>query len=310
MIDKTSFQSDLNYSGNKTYSALSIDVEDGVNILMRDMFNIDMPPTARVIDNVKILLDLFNESRVKATFFILGEIASAYPSLVREIASNGHELGVHGYYHNQLFRLTPATFREELHKAKALIEEVIGNQVYGFRAPAFSVMEITKWSLAIISELDFKYDSSIVPAKGKRYGWPGINKEIHRLILPGGNTLIEVPLSVINFFGRTIPACGGGYLRYFPYYFTRRAFRVIQEHRPVIVYLHPYELDAGRYPEFFYESKATLSLRKRLRLNLYRLNKDTVERKLGCLVKEFQFKPIIEIINDFEKGSEIPVRHL
>lgn len=296
--------------GKGIYSALSIDVEDGLNILMRDLFNINISPTTRVINNVNILLDLFSENKVRGTFFILGEIASAYPFLVRTISSHGHELGVHGYYHDQFFKLTLNKAREDIYRAKSLIEEISGERIYGFRAPAFSIFENTRWGLDVISDLGFKYDSSIVPVRGDRYGWIGFMKEINRLVLPGGNTLIEVPISVINTLGRTIPACGGGYLRYFPYWFTRRAFMTIQKHRPVIVYLHPYELDTDRYPDFFYESKATLSLKKRLPLSFYRINKGTVKRKLSCLIKEFHFKPIIEIINDFEKHGKIPVNHL
>jgi polysaccharide deacetylase family protein (PEP-CTERM system associated) len=297
------------YSG-EIYSALSIDVEDGLNILMRDMFDVNIPPTERVIRNTEIILDLFNKNNVKATFFILGEIASAYPSLVRAIASYGHEIGVHGYNHDQFFKLTPTKAREDIYKAKTLIENITGARVYGFRAPAFSIFENTRWGLDVISELGFKYDSSIVPSKGDRYGWPEISKEIHRLMLSGGNSLIEVPISVINILGRTIPACGGGYLRHFPYCFTRKAFLTIRKQRPVIVYLHPYELDKDRYPDFFYEAMASLRFRKRLSMSFYRWNKGTVQRKLHRLIEEFHFTSIIDIVNDYEKHSQVPVRYL
>jgi len=292
------------------HSALSIDVEDGINIWMRDLFNIEMAPTRRVIANVNVLLGLFSENEVKATFFILGEIASAYPELIKRIFSYGHEIGVHGYHHDQLFKLTPEKAREDIYYAKTLIEDITGDRIYGFRAPGFSITNNTKWGLHVISELGFKYDSSIVPAKGDRYGWPEFSKEIHRLILPGGNTLLEVPLSVINILGKPIPVCGGGYLRYLPYNFTRKAFRIIEKDRPVIVYLHPYELDKDKYPDFFYKAKASANFKKRVSLAFYRINKGTVEGKLRNLIKEFQFKPIIEIINGLKKLEKIPTKHL
>jgi polysaccharide deacetylase family protein (PEP-CTERM system associated) len=293
-----------------TCSALTIDVEDGINILMQDVFNTPMEPTTRVIDNVQNLLDLFQENHTKATFYILGEIALSFPDLVKKIASQGHEIGVHGYHHDQIFRLTPQKAREDLKKAKTLIEDVSGCAVYGFRAPAFSIDEKTSWCLEILSELGFKYDSSIMPAKANRYGWPDFPKEIQQLNLKNGSTLIEVPLSVTHFIGRTIPACGGGYLRYFPYRFTQKAFTAIQQSRPVIVYLHPYEIDTVRYPDYFYKAKATLPLKKKLPLSIYRLNKGTVKRKLDLLMKEFPFKPVIEIIQDLEGEHKIPVRNL
>ncbi|MCK5691800.1 MAG: polysaccharide deacetylase family protein [Bacteroidales bacterium] len=283
------------------YSALSIDVEDGVNILMRDLFGEDMSPTDRVIGNVDVLLDLFGKYDVRATFFILGEIASAYPALVKKIASGGHELGVHGYNHDQIFKLTPEKAREDIHRAKALIEDVSGKAVHGFRAPAFSISKETSWALDILAELGFSYDSSIVPASAKRYGWPGFRQEIHRMDLSGGRSLIEVPLSVSSLLGRSIPACGGGYLRHFPYALTRSSFLKIQKERPVIVYLHPYELDTGKYPDFFYKAKASLDLKQRIPLSFYRLNKGTVKGKLEKLIREFHFKPIIDIIEDYER---------
>ena len=291
-------------------SALSIDVEDGLNILMHDIFKVNMSPTKRVINNVNILLDLFSEHNVKSTMFILGEIAVEYPDLVRKMASYGHEIGVHGYYHDQIFKLTPQKAKKHIYKAKALLEEVTGQPVYGFRAPAFSIFEETKWCLEVLADLGFKYDSSIVPAKGKRYGWPEIDKDIHKLKLSEEKSIIEVPLSVTNFMGKTVPACGGGYLRYFPYCFTKQAFKTINKERPVIVYLHPYELDTGKYPDFFYESLASLPLKRRLPLQMYRFNKGTVHRKLSNLIKEFNFKPIIEIIKEAEEHRELPVNQI
>lgn len=291
------------------YSALTIDVEDGINILMRDLFHTDIPPTPRVIDNVKILLNLFKKNGVRGTFFVLGEIAETYPSLIHEIALCGHELGVHGYFHNQIFKLTPKQAKEDIYKAKALIEDLTGEKVYGFRAPAFSIMEQTKWVLEILSELEFKYDSSIVPAKAKRYGWPGFSKEMHRLLLSNGKSLIEVPLSVVDIMGIAIPACGGGYLRYLPYPLTLQAFKIIQKNRPVIVYLHPYEIDINKYPDFFYDAMNVFSLKKKISISCYRINKGTVKKKLENLIKRFPFKPIIDIIDEYENHSKMPIKN-
>jgi polysaccharide deacetylase family protein (PEP-CTERM system associated) len=299
-----------NYMDAKTYSALSVDVEDGINIAMNDFFNIKMPPTERVIKNIDILLNLFNERNVKATFFVLGEIAYTFPGLVKNISSNGHELGVHGYHHDQFFKLNPIKAKEDLHRAKTLIEDITGRNVFGFRAPAFSISKNTAWALDIIADLGFRYDSSIVPAKVNRYGWGGFDKGIHHLILDGGKSLIEVPLSVVNILGKMIPACGGGYLRYLPISFTRLAFRNIQKQHPVIVYLHPYELDKEKYPDFFYKAKASADIKRRLSLSFYQINKGTVERKLRSLINEFQFKPINEIIDNLEKDGVIGTKQL
>ena len=286
---------------NKKYpSALTIDVEDGINILMRDVFKVDMPPTSLVVDNVMVLLDLFEKKDVTGTFFILGEIAEYYPKLVRDIASKGHEIGVHGYYHDQIFRLTHEKARNEIGRAKALLEDITGEKVSGFRAPAFSVTEETSWILETLSEIGFLYDSSVMPVKAKRYGWPGFKKDIQTLKLKNGNTIIEVPLSVTGFFGKQIPACGGGYLRYFPYYFSYAAFKKIQGQRSPILYLHPYEIDVKKYPEYFYKAMSSLPLDKKIPLSFYRLNKGTVLRKLTRLIEEFSFVPLIKIIESWD----------
>ena len=289
----------------KSRSSITIDVEDGLNILMKDHFNISIPPTDRVVKNVDILLDLFLKHDTRATFFILGEIADAFPGLIRKIDSCGHEIGVHGYIHDQLFKLTPEKFACDIKKTKAMLEDITGKTVFGYRAPAFSITQETSWALEIIAEAGFKYDSSIMPAQMKRYGWKGFEKDIVRLDLPGKTSLIEVPLPVINLLGNPVPACGGGYLRYFPLGFTKWAFSSIVRNRPVIMYLHPYELDTTNYPDFFYEARKTLKIRKALPLLIYRLGKGTVKGKLDSLLRKHKFIPLTEIIGCLENENAI-----
>ncbi len=289
---------------------MSIDVEDGINILMRDIFNIELPPNERVVRNVNAILDLFEVNNVRGTFFILGEIAVAYPGLVRSIMVRGHELGVHGFYHDQIFKLDREKAHESIFRAKSVIEGISGKQVFGFRAPAFSINKNTAWVLEVISELGFKYDSSIMPVSSNRYGWPGFNKEIVFLKLQNGMDLIEVPLTTVQFAGRTFPACGGGYLRHLPYFITKRALSSVQNERPAVVYLHPYELDTERYPDYFYNARSATSFRHRLPLLFYRLNKSSVMGKLRKIVQEYEFTTAINVIEDLEARHMITVKYL
>ncbi len=297
---------DNNNQAKSYISALTIDVEDGINILMRDNFNIMMQPTDRVVKNVETILELLDNYDVKATFFILGEVAESYPHLVKRINSKNHEIGIHGYYHDQVFKLNPEKLRIETSRAKSLIENLIGKQVYGYRAPAFSINQQTSWALEIIADCGFKYDSSVSPAKTGRYGWNGFIKNITKLKFDDNKSITEVPLSVANFIGKEIPVCGGGYLRYFPYYFTKQYFKSIQKKRPVIVYLHPYELDVDKYPQYFYKAKSRASLKIKLSLMFYRLKKATVKNKLEHLLNEFQFLPLNELIRNLEYDGRIP----
>lgn len=288
------------------YSALTIDVEDGINIAMRDSFHIEMKPTGRVVDNVDVILEICDRHKVKATFFVLGEIAEFFPDLIKKIDANGHEIGIHGYHHDQVFRLTPQKLKSELTRARNLIEHIIGKKVLGFRAPAFSINANTSWALPVVAECGFAYDSSIYPSLSPRYGWKGFSEQIYNIQLGAGTSLIEVPLSVYNIMGKNLPVCGGGYLRYFPYGFTRKAFSSISRKRPVIVYMHPYELDTERYPDYFYNARSKAALRQKLPLMFYRFKKDTVKSKLEHLTGEFRFLPLRDIISNLDKAGLIP----
>lgn len=293
-------------SGDSFYSALTIDVEDGINISMHDYFGIDMKPTSRVVDNVDTILDICSTNNVKATFFILGEVAEAFPGLIKKIDYEGHEIGVHGYHHDQIFKLTPEKLRMELTRAKDMMENLTGQRVYGFRAPAFSINEKTSWALRIISECGFEYDSSIYPSVSGRYVWHGFSKQICRLELDSTTSIIEVPMSVLSFMGRDFPVCGGGYLRYFPYLLTQKAFRSINKQRPVIVYLHPYELDTKKYPELFYDARSKAQLKQKLPLLFYRFKKNTVKGKLSSLAREYRYIPLRQIISNLGTAGLIP----
>jgi polysaccharide deacetylase family protein (PEP-CTERM system associated) len=208
--------------------ALTVDLEDYRSIVARDYFGREVPPDAIVVENTERLLGWFAERDVRATFFALGDVVESYPQLIRDIASAGHELGVHGHHHRQVFKLTPESFRREVEIPKQMIEDLIGGPVRGHRAPAFSIMPKTAWALDILAELGFRYDSSIMPIHGRRYGWPGYPLDIHTHRLNDRRPLVEAPLSTVRLMGRQVPVGGGGYLRHFPLSFTRWGLRRIQ----------------------------------------------------------------------------------
>jgi polysaccharide deacetylase family protein (PEP-CTERM system associated) len=275
-------------------NALTIDVEDYHNVIARDWLDREGPPTRAVVDNTRRLLRDFSECGVRGTFFVLGEVAEAYPELIGEIASGNHELGVHGYYHRQIFKLTRESFRREISDAKAIIEDICGTAVRGHRAPAFSIMPQTQWALEVLAEEGFSYDSSIFPIAARRYGWPGFNTDIHNICLPGGGSIIEAPLTTVTFMGRRFPACGGGYLRHFPGAVTCWAMRRVQRERPAIVYLHPYEIEAAHaLPQSDLEKNPALARFHRLQQR----NRSTTESKIKRLLHEFEFSTLWDVIS-------------
>lgn len=278
--------------------AMTIDVEDYHSVFGRDWLERDAPPTEAVVRNTRRMLGWLAERDVRCTCFVLGEVAETFPDLIREIAAGGHELGVHGYYHRQVFKLNPDSFRREVADAKALIEDIAGAPVSGHRAPAFSIMPETSWALDVLAEVGFEYDSSIYPIKGSRYGWPGFPLDIHEMRLESGRRIIEAPLSTVSVFGRRFPSCGGGYLRHFPGFVTHYAIGRVARNRPAIVYLHPYEIETDSPPI----DTSHLSSDRQSQViqfhNRQLRNRDTVQEKVLRLLDEFSFAPLAEIIQN------------
>jgi len=286
-----------------TESAFTVDVEDGISIAMRDAFSVETEQTDRVVGLTTDILNLLSEKEVKGTFFVLGQVAEVFPDLVKDIATRGHELGVHGYNHLQFFRMPPEQAFEELSTAKKRIEDLTGSRVYGHRAPAFSITPETEWGLDVIANAGFTYDSSIMPIKGSRYGWPGFPKDIHVVRTPNGSELVEVPLSVYPVFGKDVPVCGGGYLRLFPYQFTRRVFDKIRTKRPVIIYMHPYELDTERYPGYYFQEMSKAGILKQIKMRSMWVNRKTIRPKLSALLDRGSFDTMHNLVNKAVPGQ-------
>src|SRR5713226_1944569 len=188
---------------------------------------------SRVVASTERLLDLLDDAATSATFFVLGWVAERHPTLVRDIHGRGHELACHGYGHQMIMRLTRLQFAEDLRRAKAAIEDAAGTAVIGYRAPTFSVIRQTLWSLEVMLEAGFRYDSSIFPIVHDRYGIPDAPRFAHRIpifvnripIVGSGCAMPELPLSTLSVFGQRLPVAGGGYFRLLPYVLTRRAIR-------------------------------------------------------------------------------------
>jgi len=192
----------------------------------------------RYVENTRRLLAFLAERGVRGTFFTVGRVAEAAPALVREIAAAGHELACHSYRHTPLDRETPASFRGDTARAKALLEQAGGVPVVGYRAPIFSLTARTRWALDELGALGFRYSSSIVPAPHPLYGYPGAPRTPFRW--PGG--LVEFPVPLAGIGPLRVPFLGGVYLRYLPGWLIRRWARA-QDGTLLWTYLHPYDVD-------------------------------------------------------------------
>jgi polysaccharide deacetylase family protein (PEP-CTERM system associated) len=284
--------------GKRYKSAFTVDVEDGISIAMRDAFSVKTDQTERVVSLTSTILELLSQNNTKGTFFVLGQVAEKFPVLIKQIAQEGHELGVHGYNHLQFFRMTREEAFEEISSAKKLIEDISGQEVFGHRAPAFSITPKTQWGLDVIAEAGFSYDSSIMPIKGNRYGWPGFPTDICSVKTRGGYRIIEVPMSTFSFFGKQIPVGGGGYLRLFPKWITRKALKQVTKKRPAILYIHPYDLDTVRYPQYYFDELKNASFLRRNKMKSMWINRSSVYSKLSYLLDCYQFDTLQNILRD------------
>ena len=241
---------------------------------------------SRVEQNTTKILEMLAVNNVRATFFLLGWVAERHPGLVRTIAAQGHEIASHGYGHELITSQTPVVFREDIRKAKSILEGIIGELVQGYRAPTFTITTETQWALPILVEEGYIYDSSIFPIRHDRYGMPEANPWIHQLTTTAG-TLWEVPPSTVMIAGIRIPVAGGGYFRLFPYSLFRGFLRRVERQgQPLVLYLHPWELDPSQ-PRM----DGPLFSRFRHYLNLHK-----TEKRLFRLVSDFKFAPIREAI--------------
>ncbi len=285
-------------------NALSVDLEEYFQVSnferVIDRSGWDAQPS-RIGDATARLLDLFDATGSRATFFVLGWIAERHPALVRAIAGRGHEIACHGYDHALVYDLGPERFRADLRRARAAIQGACGGAVSGYRAPSYSITERSLWALRILAEEGFAYDSSIFPIRHWRYGIPGFEPAPVRLELGDGLELAEFPLTVLRVGPLTVPLAGGAYLRFLPGPLFRWGFdRVARSGRPTVLYLHPWEVD----PE-----QPRQAVGWKVRLNHYH-NLGRTESRLRRLLDRHRFSPLGEVLAGLGAENGLPRRAL
>jgi polysaccharide deacetylase family protein (PEP-CTERM system associated) len=229
-------------------NAFTIDVEDYFQVeafkpfvSKADWGNLPV----RVEGNTARLLDMLADANVKATFFILGWVAERYPEIVRRVQAAGHEVASHGYAHQLAHLQTPEVFRDDVRRAKRILEDISGQRVIGYRAPTFSIRRDNWWAYDVLTEEGYNYSSSLYPVSHDFYGMPDAPTSPFRPVTGG---LLEIPLSTIKMFNRNLPCSGGGYFRLLPYPVSRWCIRQAakQGKTPYVFYCHPWEFDAGQ----------------------------------------------------------------
>lgn len=234
-------------------NALSVDIEDWYYPeLVRNRVAPEMrrPMAAEA---VKPVLELFEKKQVKATFFILGEVAVEDPDLVRGIHSMGHEIASHGMSHRPLWELGREGLKKELDEFERLMKDILGSsfRAKGFRAPSFSLDNSTRWAIEVLKDKGYLYDSSIFPVRNKLYGLSGAPLEIYSPSFADlkekdpGSGVLEFPLAACEMLGMRIPVAGGFYFRAIPLLLLKKCLRKINRRRPFVFYFHPWEAYAS-----------------------------------------------------------------
>ncbi len=194
---------------------------------------------ARHLANGARLLDYFAARGIRATVFVVGELLTSAPELVRRCHADGHELALHSWTHTPLTADTPLHFRHGLADCCKRLEDLCARPVAGFRAPLFSLTPATAWALEVLVELGLRYSSSVLPGTHPLYGYAGAPATAFRW--PGG--LLELPVPLRRFGPLALPFLGGIYLRYLPAAVVRRWRAALPPTTVPWSYVHPYDID-------------------------------------------------------------------
>ena len=232
----------------KSFFSLGVDWEDFGQVSFKNRHGFVPKPFGSDIERqTNILLDLLDETDVTATFFILGILAKHRPLLVREICARGHEIALHGNYHDNLMRLSRKEIFEDISDALKLVTDIISKDVYGYRAPYFSIYRGNLFILEVLAELGLRYDSSIFPVETLGRGIGGFDPNDQLYQLKNGLEIVELPLAIAYLGKRRIPIAGGGYMRVMPSWLISLFFqRLALRGACATLYCHPYELDSTR----------------------------------------------------------------
>jgi polysaccharide deacetylase family protein (PEP-CTERM system associated) len=220
---------------------LSIDFEDWHQLVHRRLGLADWDRPHHALERQTILvLDLLDELKSRATFFLLGMTVARHPDLVTEIVRRGHEPACHGYAHHPVHGQTRSEFGDDLARALEVITSAAGKTPVAYRAPAFSITRATPWAFDVLAGAGIAYDSS-------QYDSPRIHNRIgriptapYRLELSGGGELWELPVAVRG----VLPVGGGAYWRVLPGRLLSRALADVRRQNAYpVLYFHPYEFD-------------------------------------------------------------------
>lgn len=267
---------------------ITADIEDW----SQSTWDRSLPIHSVAVRNSFRLLEVLARHDARITCFVLGKLAEAHPEIVRAISAAGHEVASHGYAHVEIFRQTPDEFREDVHRSKALLEDVTGEPCRGYRAPDFSVVRSTLWALRILAEEGYSYDSSVFPVRHARYGIPEWSRKPMTLQMGDSRTIVELPIATLRCLGVNLPMGGGGYHRALPGPVLLHLVRaLVRSGNPQVFYCHPYEFNPGEFQ--------TLQFRVPMKVRLHQgLGRRGFEAKFESILSSFGARTAVSVANE------------
>jgi polysaccharide deacetylase family protein (PEP-CTERM system associated) len=248
---------------------------------------------SRLARSIDALLEKLEWHGTKGTFFVLGWIAEHRPEVVLAIAAAGHEVASHGFWHERVTVLDSNSFRQDVRSSKRVLEDLVGKEVLGYRAPNFSIVPGCEWAFDVLIDEGYRYDSSLFPIRRHGYGYPNAQRGPHVIARPSG-WLAEFPLATTSILSYPVPAAGGGYLRHFPLAVIRRAFRQASDRgESATFYIHPWEIDDG-------QPRLPVSVLNRIRH--YR-GIDGALARIDQLLGEFSFGSIADYLPQLKESA-------
>lgn len=262
------------------YAYLTVDIEEWYQLDYLKDYNLENTGI-EVVPQIIEFLDMLDELQIKATFFIVANIAEKHADILREIVARGHAIGCHGLDHTLLYEKENGVFIQEIKEAKNIIENIAKCKVFGYRAPCFSMQ---RDKLELLKKAGFKYDSSKINFRQHRlYGDLDLGgyKKIDDLVYLQDD-FIEYEIPTIQIGKYEIPISGGGYLRLFPFWVIKQLIKTYaRKQKNFLVYLHPFELT-----DIPLNFPTGVGLKNKLRATIGRKNNLNKIKKVILLLKK------------------------
>ena len=214
---------------------LTFEVEDGFHAEYPDIEPTEIK--SRIIPILLHLLDLLDNQKARATFFVIGSVASKFPEIVTLLDSRGHEVASHGFSHGDIRNMELGKFHSEAARSKEILDKILGKSTLGYKGACDFLGKDHIDFFRGLAKIGYKYDCS-----SRAGSFAGKSVEPFPLNFKSGENLILIPQSAVKKLGVTLYF--GEKLRLYPAWAVKRAiYGVNRTGFPAMINLKLWELD-------------------------------------------------------------------